>query len=342
MSRASPPYLDELAERSLVFTNFYATGTRTARGLESITLSVPPTPGRSLLKRPANAGLFCLGSVFQNMGYDTKFLYGGRGYFDNMNTFFSRNGYGVVDISSVTSEEISFENAWGMADEDLFRRTIFEADRDFEQGKPFFFQVMTTSNHRPYTYPKGRIDIPPGTGRAGAVKYADYALHLLLAESRSHPWFADTVFVIVADHCAGSAGRSALPLFRYHIPLFIYAPRYIEPRKIDTLASQIDIAPTLLGILGVPYESRFFGKNILRMPPDQGRALIGNYQRLGLYRDGRLAYLSPKQRIDVVDHPLHDPVDRRTALPADRALVGDTIAFYQGAGDIFHHHLYDR
>ncbi|HHN74006.1 MAG TPA: alkaline phosphatase family protein [Acidobacteria bacterium] len=336
------PYLDALAEDSLFFTNFFATGTRTARGLESITLSVPPTPGRSLLKRQDNAGLFCLGSVFQDLGYDTKFLYGGRGYFDNMNTFFSRNGYTVLDISDVPREEISFENAWGMADEDLFRRTMLEADRDFEQGTPFFFQVMTTSNHRPYTYPDGRIDIPSGTGRPGAVKYADYALHYLLEQARSRPWFDTTVFVIVADHCAGSAGRSALPLFRYHIPMFVYAPALIEPRQIDTLSSQIDIAPTLLGLLGLPYESRFFGKDILRMSPNDGRALIGNYQRLGLYRNGKMAYLSPKQQINVVDDPLGEARDSREILPADRQLVEDTIAFYQGASDIFDRRLYDR
>ncbi len=336
------PYLDELVGDALFFTNFYATGTRTARGLESITLSVPPTPGRSLLKRPENTGLFCLGSVFQDMGYDTKFLYGGRGYFDNMNTFFSRNGYGVVDISDVPKKQISFENAWGMADEDLFRRTIIEADVDYAKGQPFFFQVMTTSNHRPYTYPEGRIDIPSGTGRSGAVKYADYALHFLLEKSRSHPWFADTVFVIVADHCAGSAGRVQLPIFRYHIPLFIYAPHHVAPRKIDTLASQIDIAPTLLGLLGLPHESRFFGRDILRMAPGEGRALIGNYQRLGLYRRGKLAYLSPKQRIDIVDDPLGTAAARQEIRPEDRELVDDTISYYQGASEIFDRHLYDR
>lgn len=336
------PYLDELTGSSLFFTHFYATGTRTARGLESITLSVPPTPGRSLLKRPENTGLFCLGSVFQEMGYDTKFLYGGRGYFDNMNTFFSRNGYGIVDISDVPEEQISFSNAWGMADEDLFRRTMLEADRDFEQGKPFLFQVMTTSNHRPYTYPDGRIDIPSGSGRDGAVKYADYALHYLLEESKSHPWFADTIFVIVADHCAGSAGRSALPLFRYHIPLFIYAPGRLAPRKIDTLASQIDIAPTLLGLLGVPYESRFFGKDILKMAPERGRALIANYQRLGLYRGGKLAYLSPRRGIDVVDDPEGDGMPRQEIGPEDEELVHDTISYYQGASEIFDRHLHAR
>lgn len=119
---------------------------------------------------------------------------------------------------------------------------------------------MTTSNHRPYTYLDGKIDILPGTGRAGAVKYTDYAIKQLMERSKQKPWFDNTIFIIVADHCAGSAGKVHIPVDRYHIPLFIYAPKIIKPKIIDDLASQIDIAPTLLGLLDVEYKSKFLGK----------------------------------------------------------------------------------
>ena len=85
------PNLDAIAAKSLVFDNFYATGTRTDRGMEALSLSLPPTPGRSLIKRPHNEQLFTVGSVFRSKGYDTAFLYGGYGYFDNMNYYFGNN-----------------------------------------------------------------------------------------------------------------------------------------------------------------------------------------------------------------------------------------------------------
>ena len=143
----------------------------------------------------------------REQGYDSVFLYGGRGYFDNMNAFFGGNGYRIVDQSSVAEAEIRFKNAWGMADEDLYAQAIKVADADHAASRPFFLQLMTTSNHRPFTYPEGRIDIPSGQGRDGAVKYTDYAIGQFLAQAAEKPWFNNTLFVFVADHTSGSAGR---------------------------------------------------------------------------------------------------------------------------------------
>ena len=118
-------------------------------------------------------GYASLGQQLANQGYDAVFVYGGRGYFDNMNAFFSGNGYRIVDQSSVPDAELSFTNAWGMADEDLYRQAVKLADADFAKQQPFFLQLMTTSNHRPYTFPQGRIDLASGSGREAAVKYTD-------------------------------------------------------------------------------------------------------------------------------------------------------------------------
>lgn len=213
------PNLDALRKQSLYFNNFYATGTRTDRGLEAITLAIPPTPGRSIVKRIGReSGFASLGQQLSAVGYDSVFVYGGRGYFDNMNAFFSGNGYRVVDQSSVDEAEIHFKNAWGMADEDLYRQTLKLADADYAKQQPFLLQLMTTSNHRPYTYPDNRIDIKSGNGRDGAVKYTDYAIGQFLEQARQKPWFDNTIFIFVADHTAGSAGkedcRSATIRFR--------------------------------------------------------------------------------------------------------------------------------
>ncbi len=327
------PNLDRLAGEGLLFTDFYATGTRTTRGMEALTLALPPTPGRSIIHREHNDSLFSLGSVLQSRGFDTAFLYGGYGYFDNMNAFFSSNGYRIVDRAAVPPDEVSFATIWGACDEDLYRWTLAEADRDHAAGKPFHFFVMTTSNHRPFTYPDGRIDIPSKSGRAGAVKYTDYAIGRFIEEARTRPWFADTIFVIVGDHCASSAGKAELTVPKYHIPMIFYAPSVVAPGEVDTLSSQVDYPPTLLALMGFDYDSLFFGQDILAMGPADERAFIGNYQALGLLTRDRLQVLRPNRD----DHTYAVDLASGALAPvaADRALANDAVAFYQGAAILF-------
>ncbi|MBF0260944.1 MAG: sulfatase-like hydrolase/transferase [Magnetococcales bacterium] len=326
------PNLDRLANESLTFTNLYATGNRTDRGMESLVLSVPPTPGRSKVKRPDNEDLFSSGDLFKRRGYDTRFIYGGYGYFDNMNHFFGHNGFEVVDRTLLDASEITHENIWGVADEDLFRRTIREADRAHADGKPFYYFVMTTSNHRPFTYPAGRIDIPAPGGRQGGVKYTDWAIGEFLAQARKRPWFDDTVFVITADHCAGSAGKTELPVHRYHIPLMIHAPKHVPARFESALMSQIDITPTILGLLNFSYTSRFFGQDIFQTPPEARRAFIGTYQKLGLIVGDRLTVLSPQHQASFYRFE-RKMGDERQVLQKEEDGEGlrDAIAFYQTA-----------
>ncbi len=332
------PNLDALIGDSLFFSRLYATGTRTVRGLEAVTLSIPPTPGRSIVKRIGReSGLWSLGDVLRQRGYDTKFIYGGHGYFDNMNAFFAGNGYGIIDEASVPGDEITFSNAWGMSDEDLFRQTLNAADRAAATGKPFFFHLMTTSNHRPYTYPDGRISIPSGTGRDGAVMYTDYAIGKFLRDARTHAWFNNTLFVIVADHCAGSAGKDDLPLDKYHIPLWFYSPRNVPAREVDTLVSQIDIGPTVLGLLHMDYTSMAFGVDMLA-PGHPSRALIGNYQYLGYYDGTDLTILQPRKRIERYRYS-RDSVGRRVAVQYGDRGAERVRAYYQTAADTYEAHL---
>jgi phosphoglycerol transferase MdoB-like AlkP superfamily enzyme len=331
------PNLDTLARHSLLFTRLYANGTRTVRGLEALSLSVPPTPGQSIIKRPANAGLFTLGDVFNSRGYVSRFIYGGYGYFDNMNDFFENNGYGVADRQEIPGRDIHYENIWGVADEDLFTLVMHQVDQIHRQGKPFFVHVMTTSNHRPYTYPAGRIDIPSHTGRNGAVKYTDYALGRFLHEASRTSWFKNTLFVITADHCGNSAGKTDLPVNRYHIPLIIYAPAHFGPRVVSTLMSQIDIPPTILGLLHFSYRSKFYGYDVFKIPPGKARAFISTYQNLGYIRDSTLVILKPEKEVKIF-HPDFLTGDN-TPAPYDSALVQEAISYYQSASDAFNKRL---
>jgi phosphoglycerol transferase MdoB-like AlkP superfamily enzyme len=326
------PNMDRLAREGLLFTRMYATGTRTVRGLEALTLSVPPTPGHSIVKRPDNGNLFTIGDVFKSQGYEPLYLYGGYGYFDNMQAFFAGNGYTVIDRTALKPGQISFENIWGVADEDLFALALRELDKRHAAGKKFYAHVMTTSNHRPFTYPAGRIDIPSHSGREGGVKYTDWAIGKFIDEARGKPWFNDTVFVLVADHTHKGRGRHELPIENYHIPCIVYAPAHVQPRQVDTIASQIDVPPTLLGLLNVSYKSRFFGHDILREGQKHQRAFMANYQTVGYYQNGRMVELKPNARFRVVD-----ALNGR-ALPMDdlnRSLLDEAISYYQLASEAF-------
>ena len=334
------PYLDRLAEQSLWFSNVFATGNRTVRGLEALTLALPPTPGQSIVRRPKNEGLFTLGSVLEDNDYEVYYAYGGYGYFDNMNAFFGANDYHIIDRSDIPRDRIHFANAWGVADEILFDHMLRVLDKDHRkhgEKTPFFAHIMTVSNHRPYTYPAGSVDIPPGTGRDGAVKYSDFAVGRFLENARSRPWFENTIFVITADHGANARGTMEIPIDKYRIPVFFYAPGRIVPQKIDRLMSQIDIAPTILGFTGLGYYSKFFGRDILRAPRESDRAFVANYQTLGYMRDGMLVTLQPKRRVRVSS--VGD--DGNIIAPLDHPALGEeAAAFYQTASFLFHSGLY--
>ena len=330
-TRNLTPHLDALAKRSLFFDNFYATGTRTVRGMEAVTLSLPPTPGRSIVKRPNCHEMYSSGFIFGQNGYENKFIYGGYGYFDNMNDFFSHNGFTIVDRADFSKDEKTFGNVWGLCDEDLFNKALKESDKSFAKKKPFFNFIMTTSNHRPYTYPEGKIDIPSHTGREGGVKYTDYAIDKFIKEAQKKPWFDNTIFLILADHNGGSAGKNTLPTWRYKIPLILYAPKLIRPRVIHKLSSQVDLMPTLMSILNFSYKSLFYGNDILADDFKQ-RAFIGNYQKLGFLREGKLTVLLPnktskafkikKQTLRSVEY---------ADIPVDKRDENDTITYYQSA-----------
>ncbi len=334
------PNMDKLAQEGLFFTGMKATGTRTVRGLEALTLAVPPTPGNSIVRRSGNENLFNIATPLKERGYDARFVYGGYGYFDNMNYFYENNGFEIVDRAKFSKEEIAFENAWGVSDEDLFDKAISEADKSFAAKKPFFNFVMTTSNHRPFTYPDGKIDIASKTGRNGSVKYTDYAIGQLIEKSRSKKWFDNTIFIFVADHCAGSAGNTDVPLWRYQIPAIFYAPKIIAPKVFAHNVSQIDIAPTLLGLLNLSYKSKFFGQDVIHNEKTlANRSFVSTYTDVGYFKNDKLFLLKPKKEQRIFDVKLekfgwNGSVEAPTDS-YDESDLKQAISYYQMASYFF-------
>jgi phosphoglycerol transferase MdoB-like AlkP superfamily enzyme len=330
------PYLDSLVSQSLFFDNLYANGTRTVRGLEALSLSVPPTPGDSLLKERNNENLLSLADIFNDRGYQSDFVYGGYGEFDNMNYFFSHNGYRTVDRRDIPKgATIHSENVWGVADEDLYTLALKQMDDAHAAGKPFFLHIMTTSNHRPYTFPAGRVSQANQT-RPGAVAYTDWSIGDFIKRAREKPYFDDTVFVITADHCASSAGKTSVPVNRYHIPLWIYAPAHIKPQRVERLMGQVDIAPTVLGLLNFSYRSRFFGYDLFQLEPGRERAFPATYEKLGYLHHDVLTVLEPQRKLEQMK-PDYATGDASPITPQDENQIDQAIAYYQVASELFRH-----
>ncbi|WP_435261567.1 LTA synthase family protein [Tenacibaculum sp. nBUS_03] len=341
------PTLDSLVEKSIFFNNLYATGTRTIRGIEAISLSIPPTPGRSIVKRENNENLFTIGEVFKQKGYSRSFIYGGDGHFDNMTNYFSNNGFDIVDRrklhrlkknlptkrTRIEDEETTFENAWAICDGDLFNKVLKVADEQHKKQQPFFNFIMTSSNHKPYTYPENIIDIPSGKDIKGSMKYLDESLRRFLEEAKTKPWFENTVFVIMSDHCAFSAGRTEINVENHHIPAFIFNLKENKPSIINKLSSQIDIFPTLFGYLNWSYTSNLYGRDINKMKPEDERAFIGNHRKVGLLKPGKLLLLETQR-----GHVFYDwNQSKNEIIPTetDPIILKETISYYQAAYEMF-------
>ena len=334
------PFFDSYAQKGLWFRHTYASGTRTVRGLEALASSIPPIPTVSILRRPGNENVATWGAVMRSLGYHTTFLYGGYGYFDNMNYFFGNNGFEVLDRSAI--DKVRFENVWGVSDEDLFDRSLAHFDQLHAAGKQFFSIIMTTSNHKPFTFPAGleKYGIPPAGGKRHAgVRYADYALGQFLLHAEEHPWFDDTIFVVVADHGARVYGAQQIPLRTYEIPLMFYSPKHIAPRRVDTLMTQIDVAPTVLGLLGQPYVAPFFGQDVLNSPADDRVALFNHNHDVAIFRNGRIVVFGLKQEVNYYDYDA--ATDSYAPAAPDPELERLGIAYFQTAYELFAKHHYE-
>lgn len=331
------PFLDALAGQGIFFNRAYATGTRTVRGLEAISASFPPIPGESIIKRPGNDNVATWGKVMQENGYHASFLYGGYGQFDNMNSFFADNGFAISDRLDI--DDPVFTNIWGVSDQDLFRHARKYFDNVSRSGTPFFSIIMTTSNHSPYTFPSGIKNIPAeGGGRNAGVLYADYALGEFFDKAKDHSWYKNTLFVVVADHGARVYGKEQIPINSYEIPLLIMAPGHLKPRQINTPVSQIDIAPIVLGLLGLPYEAPFFGQNVLAGKDTASVLLFNHNHDVALYRDKKLVVLGLRNAENTYAYQLGS--SHFTEIDNDRELTQLAVAYYQNAFNLFKEHNY--
>ena len=335
--RSLTPHFDSLAAEGTLLTRAYSTGNRTIRAIEATTASMPPLPGVSIVRRPESVNLFTLPALLRSRGYATEFIYGGRALFDGMGSYMRNNGIDrVVDESDYPSGE--FTTAWGVADEAIFDKAIAEMDARCAEGRPFYALVLSVSNHRPYTYPPGRIAADPTERkRVNAVQYADWALGRFMREARRHPFFDNTVFVLMGDHGPRVYGAAEIPLPSYSVPVLFYAPHIVPAGvKLGELASSMDVPSTVLGLLGGSYESKFFGRDVLSRTPRAGLAVMTHNNEVALMRGRKLAVLGLRRTSTVYD--VLDDGSLRVVVRLDvagQALVEDAIAYFQTADELY-------
>ncbi len=291
------PNLEHLGKEGWWFENLYATGTRSVRGIEAVTTGFLPTPARAVVKLlGSRGGFFTLASLLGREGYHSEFIYGGEGHFDNMASFFLANGFDQV-VDERDYERPAFRGSWGVSDEDLFAKTDERLQQHHAAGQPTFTLVFSSSNHTPFDYPEGRIqhyDEPAATEN-NAIRYADYALGEFFARARSRDYWQDTVFVVVADHDNQVVGENVVPVERFHIPALILGAD-IAPRRIETVASQIDLPTTALSLIGVSADHPMLGRDFSAVGDHaNGRAIMQFGDRFAWMENTELVILAPEQ-----------------------------------------------
>jgi len=295
------PELDELAQEGLLLERCYATGERTIQGLEAAVCSFPPLPGEGVVKRPqARQNFATLASVLRRRGYATSFLYGGQGIFDHMLGFFLGNGFDRF-IEEKDFSTPHYKTPWGVSDEDLFERADLEFRRYHDAGQPFFATLLTVSLHSPWQFPAGKIEllpadtkVPPGfeLNELNNFLYADYCIGKFIREARQAPYFDNTLFVFVGDHGVHLRGNQLIPIDEYIVPALFLAPKHICPGRVPTVASQMDLSPTIMGIVGGEYRSAFFGRDIRKpLAEDPFALVIYNKKRYGIVTDREMVVL---------------------------------------------------
>ncbi len=289
------PNIDALSKEGQLFTNMYSTGTRSVRGIEATITGFYPTPSRSVVKLSnAQTNFFTLADLLQQHGYETSFIYGGMANFDNMASFFRGNGFKTI-IDENDYSNVAFKGNWGVSDEDLMRK----AHQTFMNygDKPFFSLVFSSSNHTPFEYPEGRIELYDKEKATvnNAIKYADYAIGEFFKLAKKAPYYDNTIFIIVADHNTRTYGDMLVPIHKFHIPALIIGKNV--PKKAYTkICSQLDIPPTLLDYIGLPNKNPMPGRNLCQLADSiPGRAIMQFHQINAYMENDKVLIMQPNR-----------------------------------------------
>jgi phosphoglycerol transferase MdoB-like AlkP superfamily enzyme len=205
-------------------------------------------------------------------------------------------------------------------------------------NKPFFATILSVSNHKPYTYPTGRIPENPNGTRKNVVKYTDWCLGQFFKMAKQESFWTNTIFVVVADHGARVYGSQDIPIFSYEIPIVILGPAVVQkPERIQALGGSLDVSPTILGLIGRPYETMFFGRDLLHDPPETFHALLNHNRDIGMFADSRMVVLGLQKSVEFYAGDPHAVNLQLTPQPSpeDLELEKNAEAIFQVADELY-------
>ncbi len=337
------PELDKLSKEGLLFTNLYCTGTRSVRGIEQVTAGFLPNPSESIVKLSGSQqGFFTLADAFGRQNYDTSFIYGGMANFDNMASFFNGNGFkNIIDETDFDKDgkKYALKGTWGYSDEDL----VVKANEYFKSlgNKPFFSLMFSTSNHEPFEFPDGRIQLyeQPKNSVHNAMKYADFSIGKFFELAKKEAYFNNTIFVVIADHNTRTYGKNLVPVNKFHIPALIIAPNVEKGSTYDNLASQMDIPSTVLALSGITTKTPMVGRNLLKLPKGtKGRTIMLFHETYAFRVDDDIVILNPNAK------PLQFKVKSDTELipvALDEELAKDALAHIVASSNLYKKRVYN-
>lgn len=278
------PYFDNLAKEGLLFERFFSNGTHTHQGMFATMACFPNLPGfEYLMQTPEGSHkLSGLPELLSARKFDDVYVYNGDFAWDNQSGFFSNQGMTTFVGRNDFVDPVFSDPTWGVSDQDMFNRGLEELKK--REGKePFYALLQTLSNHTPYALPTP-LPVEPVTDRGSlnehltAMRYSDWALGQFFEKARKEPYFNETLFVVVGDHGFGNEQQiSEMDLGRFNVPLLFIGPGIQEkfgPRN-DTVGTQVDIVPTIMGRLGGEFRQQCWGRDLLTLPEgDKGAGVI--------------------------------------------------------------------
>ncbi len=258
------PHFDALSKEGIIFTDLYSNGTRSIRGIAGVVSGNFAVPGKGILKRPkSQSEWFTIARLFKPLGYETSFIYGGESHFDNMRGWFLGNGFDKV-IDQPDMKDPKFVGTWGICDGEVVGYADKEFSRLYALNKPFMSVVFSTSNHTPFDFPDGKIELIEGIPKKSvknAIKYADFAIGKMIEKAKKGGYYKDTVFLIVSDHNVRVYGQDSVPVNMFHIPGLILGGG-VKASSYDKTASHPDIIATALDLVGADFKYPILGHSI--------------------------------------------------------------------------------
>jgi len=331
------PNLNRLSRDGILFTNVFSNGTRSIRGIAGSVAGNFSIPGKGVLKRnKAQTDYFTISSLLEHFGYHTLFLYGGESRFDNMKGWFLGNGFGrIIDESEF--KEYEFKGTWGVSDGDLVNRANKEFIKLHKNSQLFAAVMFSSSNHTPFEFPAGKIELVEGVPEKSvknAVKYADFAIGDFINQAKKESYYKDTIFVIVADHNVRVYGDDMVPVNMFHIPALILGGG-IEPMTFSRLSTQPDVLATALDLIGLDLNYPIMGHSIFS-DKKQDLSLMQFNDRYALRVKDKVAVIRPeKEPMTFIYKNSH-----LKTTTHDVELEKNTLAFVLSLSHLYNEKLY--